>query len=46
MTSSSKILPEASQWRRGIISRSDVAKFLVRQIKDQAYDRQAQVLVN
>jgi putative NADH-flavin reductase len=41
-----KILSEASQWRNGIISRSDVAEFLVRQIEDQTYVRQAPVLVN
>ena len=42
-----KILPETSQWRNGIISRSsDVAEFLVRQIEDQTYVRQAPVLVN
>ena len=41
-----KIISEASQWRNGIISRSDVAEFLVRQIEDQTYVRQAPVLVN
>ena len=41
-----KILSEASQWRNGMISRSDVAEFLVRQIKDETYVRQAPVLVN
>ena len=41
-----KILSEASQWRNGIISRSDVADFLVRQIEDQTYVRQTPVLVN
>jgi putative NADH-flavin reductase len=41
-----KILSEPSQWRNGIISRSDVADFLVRQIEDQTYVRQAPVLVN
>ena len=41
-----KILSDASQWRNGIISRSDVAEFLVRQIDDQTYIRQAPVLVN
>jgi putative NADH-flavin reductase len=41
-----KILSEASQWRNGIISRSDVAEFLVRQMEDQTYIRQAPVLVN
>jgi len=40
------ILPDASQWRNGIISRSDVADFLVRQIEDQTYIRQAPMLVN
>ena len=41
-----KVLQDASQWRNGIISRSDVADFLVRQIADQAYIRQSPVLVN
>ena len=41
-----KILAEPSQWRNGIISRSDVAEFLVQQIKDQTYVHQAPVLVN
>jgi putative NADH-flavin reductase len=41
-----KVLTEASQWRNGFISRSDVAEFLVRQIDDQTYLRQALVLVN
>jgi putative NADH-flavin reductase len=41
-----KILSNASQWRNGIISRSDVAEFLVRQIADRAYVHQAPVLVN
>jgi putative NADH-flavin reductase len=41
-----KILREATQWRNGIISRSDVADFLVRQIEDQTYVRQAPVLIN
>jgi putative NADH-flavin reductase len=41
-----KILREATQWRNGIISRSDVAEFLVRQIEDQTYVRQAPVLIN
>jgi putative NADH-flavin reductase len=41
-----KIITEASHWRNGIISRSDVAEFLVRQIEVQTYLRQAPVLVN
>jgi putative NADH-flavin reductase len=41
-----KILSEASRWRNGIISRSDVAEFLVLQIEDRTYIRQAPVLVN
>jgi len=39
-------LAEASQWRNGIISRADVADFLVRQIEDRTYVGQAPVLVN
>ncbi len=41
-----KVLSEANQWRHGIISRADVAVFLVRQIEDQTYVRQTPVLVN
>jgi len=41
-----RILAEASQWRNGIISRADVAEFLVRQIGDQAYIRKTPVLIN
>ena len=41
-----RVLPKASQWRNGVISRSDVAEFLVRQIEDRTYVRQAPVLVN
>jgi putative NADH-flavin reductase len=40
-----KILLEASEWRNGIISRSDVADFLVRQIDDQACIRRTPVLI-
>ena len=41
-----KILSEASQFRNGIISRADVADFLVRQIVDQTYIHKAPVLVS
>jgi putative NADH-flavin reductase len=41
-----RILAEASQWRNGIISRADVAEFLVRQIEDQTYIRKTPVLIN
>jgi putative NADH-flavin reductase len=41
-----RTLVEASQWRNGTISRADVAEFLVRQITDRTYVRQAPVLVN
>ena len=41
-----RILAEASQWRNGIISRADVAEFLVRQIEDLAYLRKSPVLIN
>ena len=41
-----RILAEASQWRNGIISRADVAEFLVRQIGDQAYIYKTPVLIN
>jgi putative NADH-flavin reductase len=41
-----RILAAASQWRNGIISRVDVAEFLVRQIEDGAYIRKTPVLIN
>jgi len=41
-----KILAEPQQWRNGVISRADVADFLVRQIADRAYLHKAPVLVN
>jgi uncharacterized protein YbjT (DUF2867 family) len=41
-----RILSKASEWRNGIISRSDVADFLVRQIEDRTYIGQAPVLVD
>lgn len=41
-----RILDEPSEWRNGIISRADVADFLVRQIEDRIYIRKAPVLVN
>jgi len=40
-----EILDKPSQWRNGMISGSDVAKFLVRQIEDRTYFRKAPVLV-
>jgi putative NADH-flavin reductase len=40
-----KILAEPSQWRNGIISRADVADFLVGQITDRTRIGQAPVLV-
>ena len=39
-------LSGAPQWRNGIISRADVAEFLVRQIGDQTYIRKTPVLIN
>ena len=41
-----KVLSEASQFRNGIISRANVADFLVRQIADQTYIHKAPVLVS
>lgn len=41
-----QVLREPSQWRNGIISRADVADFLVRQIEDLTYVYEAPVLVN
>jgi putative NADH-flavin reductase len=40
-----KILDKPSQCRNGMISRSDVADFLVRQIEDRTYVHHAPVLV-
>ncbi len=40
-----KILDEPSQWRNGMISRSDVAEFLVRQIDDRTRVRKTPVLI-
>jgi putative NADH-flavin reductase len=40
-----KILDKRSQWRNGMISRSDVAEFLVRQIEDRTYVHKTPVLV-
>ena len=45
-TGNYQILSEATQWRNGIISRADVAEFLVRQIGDQTYILKAPVLIN
>ncbi len=41
-----RILAESTQWHNGIISRADVAEFLVRQIGDQTYIRKTPVLIN
>ncbi len=41
-----RIIADPLAWRNGIISRADVADFLVRQIDDLAYVRKAPVLVN
>jgi putative NADH-flavin reductase len=41
-----RILSDPAQWRNGSISRANVAEFLVRQIEDQTYLRQAPVLVH
>jgi putative NADH-flavin reductase len=45
-TGSYKVLSDPAQWRNGLISRADVADFLVRQIADPAYVREAPVLVD
>jgi putative NADH-flavin reductase len=44
-TGNYQVLEGPSQWRSGIISRADVAEFLVRQIDDPAYVRKTPVLV-
>jgi len=41
-----RILTDSAKWRNGIISRADVAEFLVRQIEDRTYIRKTPVLVN
>lgn len=41
-----KVLTEAAQWRNGIISRSDVAEFLVRQIEETSYVHKDPVLIS
>jgi len=41
-----KVLREPSEWRNGIISRSNVADFLVKQIEDRKYIHASPVLVN
>ncbi len=41
-----EVLAEASEWRNGFISRSDVAEFLVREVENQSYFEKAPVLVN
>jgi putative NADH-flavin reductase len=40
-----KVLDQPAQWRNGIISRADVADFLVRQIEDRTHIGKAPVLV-
>ena len=40
-----KVLAEPSAWRNGLISRADVAHFIVGQIDHPSYERQAVVLV-
>jgi putative NADH-flavin reductase len=45
-TSHYRILSEPAQWRNGIISRADVAEFLVRQIGDRMYIHMAPVLIH
>lgn len=41
-----RILDEPATWQNGIISRADVADFLVRQIDDRTYLGRAPVLIN
>jgi putative NADH-flavin reductase len=41
-----RVLDDPRQWRNGIISRADVAEFLVRQIEERTHVRKAPVLVN
>ncbi|MDZ4739021.1 MAG: SDR family oxidoreductase [Alphaproteobacteria bacterium] len=41
-----QVFRKPAQWRNGIISRKDVADFLIRQIDDATYVHEAPVLVN
>jgi putative NADH-flavin reductase len=41
-----KVLREPSEWRNGIISRANVADFLVKQVEDRAFIHASPVLVN
>lgn len=41
-----RVLEEPSSWRNGMIARSDVAHFIVRQIEADAYVRKAVVLIS
>lgn len=41
-----KVIDERSQWRNGIISRADVADFLVRAIENMTYVRKDPVLIS
>lgn len=41
-----KVLRDPSEWRNGIVSRANVADFLVRQIEDRNFVHAAPVLVN
>lgn len=45
-TGRNRILDQPAAWQNGIISRADVADFLVRQIEDRTYLRKAPVLIN
>jgi putative NADH-flavin reductase len=40
-----RVLVEPSQWRNGVISRADVADFIVRSIDDDGRAQQAPVLI-
>lgn len=41
-----RVLVDAAQWRNGVISRADVAHFIVRSIDNDEYIREAPVLVS
>jgi putative NADH-flavin reductase len=41
-----KVLRDPASWRNGIISRASVADFLVKQIEDRTYLREAPILIN
>ena len=46
LTGRYKVLTEPATWRNGLISRADVADFLIKEIEDDAHIREAAVLID